>query len=68
MCSADLLSQYNVTGERDVILKSLRRAKSHVISQQESAIALYSASAKDLEIVDYFLLFHEIKENPSSTQ
>lgn len=44
------------------------REISHVISQVVSAIALYSASAEDLDIVDYFLLSQEISETARVTQ
>lgn len=40
----------------------------HVSSQQVFTIALYSASAKDLEIVFCFFDFHEIKEDPRKIQ
>ena len=48
--------------------KSFNRASNQVISQTVKAMALYSASAKDLETIDCFLDFHEINESPKNTQ
>ncbi|MFS7909786.1 hypothetical protein Hanom_Chr02g00098591 [Helianthus anomalus] len=42
--------------------------RSHMISLVAAHIARYSASAEDLEMVDCFLLFHEIRELPKKTQ
>ena len=39
-----------------------------MISQGVTAIALYSASADDLEIVDCFFALQEINESPKKTQ
>ena len=41
---------------------------SHISSQTTATIALYSASAEDLETVCCFFDFQDIKESPRNTQ
>ena len=43
---------------------SLRKYKIHTISHVATAMALYSASAEDLETVNCFLDFQDTKESP----
>ena len=51
-----------------MIWKSLSKGISHINSQTTDAIALYSASAEDLETVCCFFDFQDIKESPRNTQ
>nr|GEX27815.1 hypothetical protein [Tanacetum cinerariifolium] len=60
----EVLSQKILTGRVVGICRSLRRELSHVISQEQSSRALYSASVEDLDITDCFLDYHEIKLLP----
>jgi hypothetical protein len=46
----------------------LRKENNHISSQQVAAIALYSASAEDLEKVCCFLDFQDIRESPMKMQ
>ena len=57
MCKAAWLSQNNEAAWGCRILKSLKIDSNHTISHTATAIALYSASADDLEIVVCFLDF-----------
>ena len=49
------------------ILKSFNNCKTQVISQATLAMALYSASAEDLDTTPYFFDLQEIKESPKHT-
>ena len=62
------LSQNKRAGWGWYISKSFNNASSQVISQTITAIALYFASAKDLDTIDYFLDFQEIRESPKNMQ
>jgi hypothetical protein len=68
MWIAALLSQYNFADCGCEICKSVNNCFSQVISQHVEAIALYSASAKEREIVVCFFVFQEIGELPMSMQ
>ena len=50
------------------IFSSFNNANSQVISHTLTAIALYSASVDDLENMDCFLDFREIRDSPKKTQ
>ena len=65
---AESLSQNNNAASGCGISKSLKSCLSHISSHVVEAIALYSASAEDLEMVACFLDFHEIKESPRNMQ
>lgn len=52
----------------DLRLSSESKETTHVSSQHVSARALYSASAKDREIIYYFLHFQLTRDPPSMTQ
>ena len=67
MCRAAWLSQNNDAGLECLIPMSLNKCRSHNTSQTVTAMALYSSSANDLEMVLCFLDFHEIKESPIKT-
>ena len=53
------LSHHRSTGPKSFNPKSMSKATNHVISQQVSVMALYSALAEDLETTACFLDFHE---------
>ncbi|KAJ0817868.1 hypothetical protein HanPI659440_Chr00c05g0715841 [Helianthus annuus] len=61
---ADLLSQNKVTGNEQLICNSESTFLIHITSQVAEHIALYSASAVDLETNPCFLLFQETSELP----
>lgn len=65
---AALLSQYNLTSYLCGIPRFDKRCFNQVISQQVEAMALYSASAENREIVVCFFLFQEIGDSPSRMQ
>ena len=48
--------------------KSLNKVSIHINSHVAFAMALYSASTEDLEIVCYFFDFQETKESPMKTR
>ena len=56
------------TGVREGVCNSLQREMSQEISQHESAMALYSASAEERDTVCCLLHFQEINERPNVTQ
>ena len=68
MCKAAWLSQNKETTWGCEILKSLKIDSNHIISQTTTAIALYSASADDLDIVVCFLDFQDINDSPKKMQ
>ena len=68
MCKVAWLSQYIRAGFGWLISSSLSKDWSQVSSHVALAIALYSASAEDLETVCCFLDFQDIKELPRNTQ
>lgn len=63
-----LLSLLIMVGGRSSSLISFESDDNHVTSQHVSAIILYSAFAVDQATTDYFLVFHEIGEEPNKTQ
>ena len=67
MYRAAWLSQNNIAGLWWLIFKSLSSCITQVISQATLAIALYSASTKDLDTTPCFLDLQDIKESPKYT-
>ena len=63
-----LIIKENNTGLEWETSKSLSIARNQNTSQTVATIALYSASADDLDTMDYFLDFHEINESPKKMQ
>ena len=66
MCSALILSQCSRTGFKDLSCSSSNNLTSQVTSLAAEAIALYSASLEDLEIVPCFFDFQLIGEEPNN--
>lgn len=60
----ETLSHKILTGVGTEHFKSLRREHNHVISQEQSTKALYSASVDDLDITGYFFECQEIRLLP----
>ena len=65
---ATWLSQKSIAGFGWNTSKSFNKARIQVISYVVTAMALYFASAEDLETIDCFLDFHEIRESPKKMQ
>ena len=68
MCMVAWLSQKSKVEVDKEIWKSVNNCQSHNNSLAVAAIALYSASAEEWDIVDYFLDFHETNESPRKTR
>lgn len=68
MCRAALLSQYNVAGSEKITPMSENKPVIQTISQEVVAMALYSASAEDLQTVLCFLVPQDTKESPNLIQ
>lgn len=62
--NATVLSENKTGGEDGSTSNDFRRVQNNIISQEERAKALYSASADDLEIVCCFLELYQIIESP----
>jgi hypothetical protein len=62
------LSQNKTGSLQHSIYRSFNKYCSHINSQVAADKALYSASDEDLEIVDCFLAFHEISDEPRKKQ
>ena len=64
MYNAAWLSQNNMAGLGCSAFKSLSNCNTHVISQATLVIALFLASAKDLETTPCFFDLQDIKDSP----
>lgn len=60
MCKADMLSQCKVTGVTEVIPSSLRSLTSQHTSSAAWAIALYSASKENLEVLMPIFFYYQL--------